>query len=337
MIETPSFSQQRISNCLKINYDIDVATLTLLPLGADMQACVYKAQSHDQSAYFVKLKQGHHQDISAIIIRLLSEAGIQHIIPIVKTISGQVTQAIDDLTMTVFPFIEGCDGFSRNLTDDQWATLGKVMRQIHEIKVPPSIQAQISQESYAPKGRQAAHFLYPLIEAEPGGDKVAINLLTFMKKHKAVIHRLIDRAEQLAQEVQDQPSPFVLCHSDLHAGNVLIGNNGSIHIVDWDNPIMAPKERDLMFIGAGVANVWNKPHEQKLFYRGYGQTEVNRKLLAYYRFERIIVDMVEYAEQLLLTMAGGQDRAKWYEDFIAQFNPNGVVDIAFKTDEALIR
>ena len=30
-----------------------------------------------------------------------------------------------------------------------------------------------------------------------------------------------------------------------------------------------PKERDLMFIGGGVANVWNKPHEETLFYKGY--------------------------------------------------------------------
>ena len=34
-----------------------------------------------------------------------------------------------------------------------------------------------------------------------------------------------------------------------------------IYIVDWDEPIMAPKERDLMFIGGGVANVWNKPRK----------------------------------------------------------------------------
>lgn len=33
------------------------------------------------------------------------------------------------------------------------------------------------------------------------------------------------------------------------------------NIVDWDEPIMAPKERDLMFIGGGVANVWNDPSE----------------------------------------------------------------------------
>jgi len=34
-------------------------------------------------------------------------------------------------------------------------------------------------------------------------------------------------------------------------------------------------------------------------------------------------------------MEGGKDRIKWYEQFIAQFDPQGVVEIAFKTDEDL--
>jgi len=335
MIEKSPLSEQRIIDCLKINYGIEVTTLTFLPLGADMQASVYKAQTHNQSSYFVKLKRGHHHDISASIIAQLCKAGIQQIIPIVKTIHGQATQRIDDFTLTVSPFVDGRDGFSRDLTDDQWYTLGKVMRQIHEINLPLSIQAKIRRESYSPKWRQAVRSLYPLVESEPSGDAVAVNLLTFMKKHMAVIHQLVDRADQLAQEAQDQSSQFMLCHSDLHGGNVLIDENDSIYIVDWDDPIIAPKERDLMFIGGGVANLWNKSHEKELFYKGYGKTEVNMTLLAYYRHERIVEDIAEYGQQLLLTMEGGLDRIKWYKEFIAQFDPQGVVEIAFKTDEDL--
>jgi spectinomycin phosphotransferase len=90
-----------------------------------------------------------------------------------------------------------------------------------------------------------------------------------------------------------------------------------------------------MFIGGGVANVWNQSHEKSLFYRGYGKTEVNMEILAYYRHERIVEDIAEYGQQLLLTTAGGQDRIESYKHFIAQFGPQGVVEIAFKTDEGL--
>lgn len=335
MIEKAPLSEQRLIDCLKINYGIEVATLTLLPLGADMQASVYKAETYSQLSYFVKLKHGHHHNLSAGIIALLGTAKIQQIIPLVKTICGQATQPIDDFTLTVSPFVDGQDGFSRDLTNNQWYTLGKVMRQIHETNVPPSLQAKIRRESYSPKWRQAVQSLYPLIESEPSGDKIALNLLTFMKKHKAAIRRLVDRTEQLAQKIQGHSSQFVLCHSDLHGGNVLIDHKDTIYIVDWDDPIIAPKERDLMFIGGGVANVWNKLHEEEWFYQGYGKAEVNMTLLAYYRHERIIEDIAIYGQQLLLTTTGGQDRIKWYKEFIAQFDPLGVVEIAFKTDESL--
>jgi len=116
---------------------------------------------------------------------------------------------------------------------------------------------------------------------------------------------------------------------------VLIHENADIYIVDWDEPIMAPKERDLMFIGGGVGNVWNKPLEEKLFYKGYGKTEINPTNLAYYRHERIVEDIAIYSQELLLTTAGGKNRPEMYRHFIAMFEPQGVVDIAFKTDEHL--
>jgi spectinomycin phosphotransferase len=327
--------QSLIIDCLQAHYGINVVTLTFLPLGADTNASVYKAETQDKSSYFVKLKRGHHHDIGIAIIQLLHQVGIQQIIPPVKTIHGQPNQSIDDFTLILYPFIKGQDGFTRTLTDEQWLTLGKTMRQIHEIDVPLSIKHRIRQESYSSKWREIVRSLYAHIEAKPTGDRIALKLLAFMKKNIMTIQRLVDRAEQLAQILQNEPLQFVLCHSDIHGGNVLMDDN-TFYIVDWDDPIMAPKERDLMFIGGGVANVWNKSHEEALFYKGYGTIEVNRTMLTYYRHERIVEDIAEFGQNLLLTTAGGENRSEMYKHFIAMFEPNGVVDIAFKTDERLV-
>lgn len=335
MLEKQSLSNQRIISCLINDYGIEVATLTFLPLGADMNASVYKAQAVDKTCYFVKLKHGHHHDISVAIARLLYEAGIKQIIPPIKTIYGQPTQYIDDFTLIVYPFVEGQNGFSSHLTDDQWFILGQALRQVHEIEVPSSIQSQVRRETYSPKWRETVKRLFTHLEAEVCDDEMAIKLMKFMKENARAILRLVDRAEELGLKLQDQPAKFVLCHSDIHGGNVLINGNNPIYIVDWDEPMMAPKERDLMFIGGGVANVWNKPHEEEFFYKGYGPTEVNRAMLAYYRHERIVEDIAVIGEELLLTKAGGLDRQEMYEQFTSMFEPRGVVDIAFKTDAGL--
>lgn len=333
MIKKQSLSDSLITSNINTYYGIDVATLTFLALGADMHASVYKAQAHDQRSYFVKLKRGHHRDISVMIVELLHKAGIQEIVPPIKTIRGHSTKAIEDATLIVYPFVEGEDGFSRNLSDNQWIKLGKALRRIHEMELPPAIQNRVRREEYSPRWRQIVRSLYSTTELVD--DEVALKLGKFIKQNKQIIHRLLDRAEQLAHKVQEQSPPFVLCHSDIHGGNVLIDGNDTIYIVDWDDPIMAPKERDLMFIGAGVALVWNKPREEALFYKGYGETEVNSTLLAYYRHERIVEDIALYSQALLLNGDGGDSRPEMYKQFVDMFKPQGVVEMAFKTDEAI--
>lgn len=142
-----------IITCLSTNYGIEDITLTFLPLGADTNASIYKAQTLDQKSYFIKLKRGHHHDISVEIVELLKSAGIREIIPPVKTIHNRTTQRIDDFTLIVYPFVEGQNGFNRNLTNDQWTTLGKALRQVHEVEVPLPVQNQIRRETYSEKWR----------------------------------------------------------------------------------------------------------------------------------------------------------------------------------------
>ena len=327
----PSFPD--IIECLSTHYVTRVDTLILLPFGADMNATIYKAVAHDGLSYFIKVKRGHQGDVSVAILALLQHLGIQAIIPPIQTIDGNLTQRIGDFTLIVYPFVDGENGFCKNLTDDQWVTLGKVLKQVHEVDVPPAIKDQIRKETYSPKWREALKAIDARIDESLASDEPALKLQALMKEHKAVIHRLINRAESLCQIIQQQLPEFVLCHSDIHGGNVLIDENGLLYIVDWDEPIMAPKERDLMFIGGGVANVWNHPREKELFYQGYGPTLINKEILSYYRHERIVQDIAEYAQSLLFTSGGGEDRQEMVKHFMDMFEPNGVVDIAFKTDE----
>jgi spectinomycin phosphotransferase len=105
--------------------------------------------------------------------------------------------------------------------------------------------------------------------------------------------------------------------------------------VDWDNPILAPKERDLMSVCMG--GVWNGAQQQALFYQGYGQVEMDWHALTYYRFERIIQDIADFCKQLFLTSAGGDDREQSFQYLAGSFLPDNVVDAALKTDHSWTR
>lgn len=166
----------------------------------------------------------------------------------------------------------------------------------------------------------------------PFHEPVAAKLAIFLQAQHHEVLSLVDRAEHWAQQLRSQVVDFVICHADMHAGNILIGVDGAFYLVDWDTLILAPKERDLMFVGGGqFINKRSPEQEERLFYAGYGQTAAIR--LAYY--ERIVQDMAEYCQQLLATSAGGADREAGYRQLTRQFLPNGVIEMAKRTQQFL--
>ena len=88
-----------------------------------------------------------------------------------------------------------------------------------------------------------------------------------------------------------------------------------------------------MFIGSGVCGEWFPPaEEERLFYQGYGATEVDQAALAHYRYDRIVQDIAAFSEQILLTNEGGEDRAQSLQYLTSNFAPGGVVEIAYRLD-----
>ncbi len=164
---------------------------------------------------------------------------------------------------------------------------------------------------------------------------MAAKLTAFLRAKRAEVYDLLGRTERLSQALQDRSPEFVLCHADVHAGNVLIAADATLYIVDWDNPIWAPKERDLMFAGGGqFGDACTAQEEETLFYRGYGPTTVDPRALAYYRYERIIEDIAAFGEQLLLSDAGGADREQALRYLTSNFLPNGTIAIAYQGDRS---
>ena len=195
----------------------------------------------------------------------------------------------------------------------------------------------IPSENYTPQFRESVKAFLERVKVDIFTDPVAVKVAELLQANEAVILDLIHRAEHLACLLQVQATEFVLCHADAHAGNILIAENEALYIVDWDNPILAPKERDLMFIGGaqGFRRV-TAQEEETLFYQGYGPTQIDPAALAYYRYERIIQDIAAFGEQLLLTSEGGDDREQSFGYLASNFLSDNTIQIAYKTDRSMM-
>jgi spectinomycin phosphotransferase len=328
MLEKPDLQDERIVACLQDEYGLPVVQVTFLPLGADLNTAAYRLVAADKTPYFLKLRSGAFDEICATLPKILSDLGIGQIIAPLATQKGQLWASLDAFKLILYPFIEGRNGFEVNLSARQWSALGLTLKSIHTATLPRALLRRIQRETYSPQWREIVKRFLEYVENGVFEDGVAVKMAAFLKSKRGEILELVGQAERLAQTLQARSQDYVLGHSDIHAGNVLIGTNGSFYIVDWDDPILAPKERDLMFIGGGIGSVWNKAREETLFYEGYGRTEIDPIALAYYRHERIVEDIAIFCRQIFLTNDDGRDREQAFEYLKSSFLPDHTLEMA---------
>jgi spectinomycin phosphotransferase len=332
--EKPDLQDTKLADFLNYQYGLQVVEIAFLPIGYE-NTVVYRVVTGDKTPYFVKLKRDIFDEALVTVPLFLHERGVRQLIAPIATRNRQLWTHLDDFHVILYPFIEGHNAFKVALTDRQWFDFGAALRKIHTAVVPQELSSRLQHETYSPQWREMMKMLQERAEQDAFDDPVAAQLVEFMTANADEIRYLVQRAEQLSLVLQAQKPEFVLCHSDIHAGNILIDANDSLYIVDWDNPILAPKERDLMFVGGGVGGIWYSAREEALFYKGYGRTQINPAALAYYRFERIVQDIAPRVQQLLSTDAGGKDRAQTLQGIVRWFLPNGVVEMAHKADSNL--
>jgi spectinomycin phosphotransferase len=335
VLEKPNFPDEKIIACLESEFGLRIVELSFLPLGGDLGTAVYRAVGADGAAYFCKLRRGEFDEATVALPRLLSDQGIAQIIPPQRTRSGRLWAVLEEFNVILYPFVDGINGYDIELTEQQWADFGAAFKQIHATAIPAEILRTMTQEQYDPEWRTRCRAVMQRLAAEAFTDPIMAELVEFLQPRRELILDAIGRAEHFAAIMAESPLESVLCHSDLHAGNVFVGTDGAVYIVDWDYPAFAPKERDLMFIGGGQGYKPNiAEQEERLFYRGYGPARLDPVALTYYRYERGITEIAVEAERILSTTLGSQDRAqslqymKWY------FLPGTTLEMARKSDPA---
>ena len=329
MLEKPDIEETQISACLYNAYRLNVVQLTFLPLGADLNTAVYRAITDDGTAYFVKLRRGAFDRSAVAVPKFLSDLGIKQIIPPLATETGALWAALPPFSMILYRFVDGRNGFEVPLSDAQRIEFGMAMKQFHTADMPAALTANIPRESFSPRWRDMIRSFLTRIERETFADPLAAELALFLQANRRETLALIGRAEHLAQAIEAEETPFILCHADIHGWNLLIDGDDQLYVVDWDTLIFAPKERDLMFVGAGLGgNGHSLEEEVAFFYEGYGRVQIDPKGIAYYRCERIIEDIALYCEQIFLSDDDGEDRKQALDYLKSNYRPEGTIEIA---------
>ena len=251
MLEPPAdLAPDVLRDCLRAQYGLDVAEILFLPLGHDAAAWVYRVVAADGGVYFLKLRLRLANEAGLLVPRHLHEHGLARVVAPLPTVNGALWTRAAHYAVVLYRFVESRTGMAAGMSDAQWIAYGALLRGIHARRSRPIWRGSSARDVLARRGRDVRR-----LDAHIGGrafeDPAGETLAAFWQAERAMIRRCWTRAEDLGQRLARTSPDLVLCHADIHTNNVLVDADGQIWIVDWDETMLAPRERDLMFVVGG--------------------------------------------------------------------------------------
>lgn len=330
MLERPKLADELIIEQLRASWGIDALALEFLPIGNDARAWSFRVTAQS-GEYFLKLRRGPVNRASLIVPHFLENCGIDNVVAPIRADSGQLHARLNgnagnaDNALMLYPFIAGESEWDMRLTSAQWRDWGRIMRSIHDAPIPLALADEIPHEVFALKWLDKIERIEAVLTRGDHEGEVAATVAQIWRDNADVINLCRSRYLSLGARLEDEAPEFVLCHADIHPANIIIDSAGAIHIVDWDEALLAPKERDLMFFiddGRSEANT-------DAFLAGYGDHAVDPLALAYYKYDWVIQELGDYGERVFLAAAIGDSEGALAErEFARLFAPDDVIDRA---------
>lgn len=336
MLEKLSLDDEKIAACLQAAYGLRVTEIEFLPLGYDSYAGVYRVRSRGQD-YFLKARRDPVDDLSLSIPRYLKAQGIEQVIAPLPTITQQPYGTVEGFSLLLYPFIAGQSGMQAGLTEAQWREYGAVLKRIHTVPLPPHLLSRLPREDFTlhPKWSAVVRQLQDAVPARACDSPAEGRLAAFWREKHQEIELLLARAGALGRVLREKALDFVLCHADIHTANLLLDQAGRLFVVDWDQPVLAPAERDLLFVTLG-GFVTDARHEA-LFFQGYGRAERDLLALTYYRYARVIEDLGGFGDQVFFLEGSDESKQDAVDWCIRQFEPGGMAEAAHQYDALFFR
>ncbi|MEU4401944.1 aminoglycoside phosphotransferase family protein [Micromonospora orduensis] len=288
-----------VADWVGTDFGLDVTTMDAVTHGADQYAQLWRARAVDGARYAVKLSGGGTSAGLAVSAYLAGQ-GVPGVPAPLRTRDGRLWADRDGRRLTVVPWVSDRRALDCPMTAAHWRSYGEVLAAVHAVPVTDELARLL------PRGGSA----YPRIVAatravarrlrDPAPDPVAAELALIWSAAADRVSLLTRSVERLAADRRDRPGTPVVCHGDPHLGNLLLGPDGRVWLIDWDDAVLAPPECDLMFVTGGVLAFAPVTAEQReAVLAGYGGTDVDPTRLAWFLAVRALDDLSDWTRQAL--------------------------------------
>jgi spectinomycin phosphotransferase len=282
------------------DFGIELTSVDGVDHGGDHAADLWRATATDGRRYAVKMSGGG-TPAGLVVSAHLAEQGVPGVVRPVPTRDGSLWSERAGRRLSVAPWVSDDRALGGGLDASHWVSFGELLARVHATTVPHGLTELLPRESHTHERVAATvRAVDKRVLTVDHSDDLARALADEWRGAARELMTLLDQADVLAHELGRRPACDVLCHGDPHLGNILVGRVGEIWLIDWDDAVLAPRERDLMFaLGGVLAFAPVSPQEQESFFDGYGSVGLDAVRLAYYRCTRALVDVADPAVQVL--------------------------------------
>lgn len=333
--ERPPIDESTIVRALEDAFDVRVNALSFLQLGNDAESWSYRVDDHGGTSSFLKVRAGSGDPPGMTVPALLGDRRLRNVMSPVRTADGRSFVRVEDFALGLFPWVDARPGAEAGMTEALWRLMGETVRRVHETAPAPDLTRLARREPFVPTRRELLPTIADTVEHADGLDPIGRAFAAAWRAHRTAIDELVASVDEMGGELarSSVPSTHVLCHGDLHTFNVLVDDGGRLWIVDWDEATIAPRERDLMFVVVGIDESLVSRRDTECFLEGYGDVDVDPRLLSYYRRAWAVQDIAANGEEaLLLPRLGDASRRDAVRGFEMLFDPGSIVDIATREE-----
>lgn len=334
---TPLIDHDSLIERIRADFGVRLDSIAQVFGGQDSDAAVLHAVTIDGASLAVKVSRSLR--VGGLLTSALLSANVSSGIPVpLPARSGEPYSVVAGRRLSLTPWIVGRGAYEAGMSAHQWRSFGALLSRVHAAQIPGPAADELPSEDYRTPAAAVVRAIDERIRDRSSGKSPAgqdeaprYALTREWTTARDSLARIFENIDDLGDELQASSAPTVVCHGDAHIGNVLLDEDDNIWLLDWDELVLAPRERDLMFVLEGVlTDAPVSAEQQKWFFDGYGHATIDPVLLAYYRCSWAMQDVADFAARVFdLDDAPESNQALRF--FRSVVSPAGIVALAVES------
>jgi spectinomycin phosphotransferase len=282
-----------IQTALQKAYGLTLHTLTFVPKGETSWG--YIIDTADGRRYFLKIFGSTITDVAALSLtyHLAHDCHIETVTSPLPMQSGDVVLPLHPYQAALFPYIDGQTLAGRQPTPRVARAIGQALARIHACVDTRAHCRRVEQFEITIRDRLLATLHIIADEAQVlEGYKGAVRALLAPRVPK--LRDQLDLFHQVQQDLRKRELDLVVCHGDPTPGNIIVASDGHVALIDWDDVLLAPKEKDLMFFLDDDSQDVIAGYE-----RVAGSIQLNQDILRFYQYQWTLGAITTFSSRII--------------------------------------